>query len=70
MASPELTRLWKLAQIDNSIADIKHRAASLEVGKDVMALLAKLEEEEKALGPKIDALLAEWEALETELTGA
>jgi len=29
--------------------------------------VAKLEEEEKALGPKIDALLAEWEALETEL---
>ena len=29
--------------------------------------IAKLEEEEKALGPKIDALLAEWEALEAEL---
>ena len=32
------------------------------------AEIAKLEEEEKALGPKIDALLTEWEALEAELT--
>jgi hypothetical protein len=32
--------------------------------------IAKLEEEEKALGPKIDALLAEWESLEAELAGA
>jgi ATPase subunit of ABC transporter with duplicated ATPase domains len=32
--------------------------------------IAKLEEEEKALGPKIDALLAEWEALEAELAEA
>jgi ATPase subunit of ABC transporter with duplicated ATPase domains len=29
--------------------------------------VARLEQEEKALGPKIEALLAEWEALETEL---
>jgi ATPase subunit of ABC transporter with duplicated ATPase domains len=34
------------------------------------AEVAKLEEEEKALGPKIDALLAEWEALEAELAEA
>jgi ATPase subunit of ABC transporter with duplicated ATPase domains len=32
--------------------------------------IAKLEGEEKALGPKIDALLAEWEALEAELAEA
>ena len=31
--------------------------------------VAALENEEKALGPKIDALLAEWEALESELAG-
>ena len=31
------------------------------------AEVAKLEAEEKALGPKIDALLAEWEALEAEM---
>jgi ATPase subunit of ABC transporter with duplicated ATPase domains len=29
--------------------------------------VAKLEEEEKALGPKIDLLMAEWEALEAEI---
>ncbi|HSO37068.1 MAG TPA: ABC-F family ATP-binding cassette domain-containing protein [Labilithrix sp.] len=29
--------------------------------------ITKLEDEEKALGPKIDALLAEWESLESEL---
>jgi ATPase subunit of ABC transporter with duplicated ATPase domains len=32
--------------------------------------IAKLEAEEKALGPKIDALLAEWESLEAELAEA
>jgi ABC-type multidrug transport system ATPase subunit len=31
------------------------------------AEIAKIEEEEKALGPKIDALMAEWEAIEAEL---
>jgi len=35
--------------------------------KTPKAEIAKLEEEEKALGPKIDALLAEWESLESEL---
>jgi ATPase subunit of ABC transporter with duplicated ATPase domains len=32
--------------------------------------VAKLEEEEKGLGPKIDALMAEWEAIEEELSAA
>jgi ATPase subunit of ABC transporter with duplicated ATPase domains len=31
--------------------------------------IAAIEEEEKALGPKIEALMAEWEALESELAG-
>jgi ATPase subunit of ABC transporter with duplicated ATPase domains len=35
--------------------------------KTPKAEITKLEEEEKALGPKIDALLAEWESLESEL---
>jgi ATPase subunit of ABC transporter with duplicated ATPase domains len=34
------------------------------------AEIAKVEDEEKALGPKIDALLAEWEALEAEIASA
>jgi ATPase subunit of ABC transporter with duplicated ATPase domains len=34
------------------------------------AEIARLEDEEKALGPKIEALLAEWEALELELAQA
>jgi ATPase subunit of ABC transporter with duplicated ATPase domains len=38
--------------------------------KTAPAEIAKLEEEEKALGPKIDALLAEWESLEAELAEA
>jgi len=38
--------------------------------KTAPADVAKLEDEEKALGPKIDALLAEWEALEAELAEA
>jgi ATPase subunit of ABC transporter with duplicated ATPase domains len=32
--------------------------------------IAKLEDEERALGPQIDAWLAEWEALESEIAGA
>jgi ATPase subunit of ABC transporter with duplicated ATPase domains len=35
--------------------------------KTPKAEITKLEEEERALGPKIDALLAEWESLEAEL---
>jgi ATPase subunit of ABC transporter with duplicated ATPase domains len=35
--------------------------------KTPAADVTKVEEEEKALGPKIDALLAEWESLEAEL---
>ncbi|HEY2514666.1 MAG TPA: ATP-binding cassette domain-containing protein, partial [Polyangiaceae bacterium] len=35
--------------------------------KTPAAEIAALEEEEKALGPKIDALVAEWEALEKEI---
>ncbi len=34
------------------------------------AEIAALEEEEKAVGPKIDALMAEWEAIEAELAAA
>jgi ATPase subunit of ABC transporter with duplicated ATPase domains len=32
--------------------------------------IAAIEAEEKALGPKVDALMAEWEAIETELAAA
>ncbi len=35
--------------------------------KTPKAEIAQLEAEEKALGPKIDALMAEWESLEAEL---
>ncbi|MBX3207904.1 MAG: ABC-F family ATP-binding cassette domain-containing protein [Labilithrix sp.] len=48
-------------------------AAWCEAGyydKTPPAEVVRLEEEEKALGPKIDALLAEWEALEAELAEA
>ena len=38
--------------------------------KTAPASITKLEAEDKALGPKIDALLAEWEALEAELAEA
>lgn len=38
--------------------------------KTLPADVAKIEEEEKALGPRIEALLAEWEALEAEIAQA
>lgn len=42
MASPELQRLWKLAQVDRLVHDIRSRAAALDVGQ-------KLQQELKAL---------------------
>ncbi len=59
MASLELSHLWKLAQIDNSIADIKKRAASLDVGQEAHALILKLEEEDKAFGGRVRELQGE-----------
>ena len=48
MPSPEIARLWKLAQIDHQIVEVRNRAASLDVGQreqaGINALAAQVEE--------------------------
>jgi predicted nucleic acid-binding Zn-ribbon protein len=46
MASPEISRLWKLAQVDRALAEIRTRAAALDVGQKLSAEIAALEKEE------------------------
>ncbi len=65
MASLELQRLWKLAQADNALTDIRHRAASLDIGQNLMPKLAELEKEEQALTSEAKSLSSE--ALDLEL---
>ncbi|MEZ0327543.1 MAG: zinc ribbon domain-containing protein [Fimbriimonas sp.] len=46
MASPELSRLWKLAQVDRALIEIRTRAAALDVGQKLAAEIAALEKDE------------------------
>jgi uncharacterized protein len=64
MASPELQRLWKLAQIDNRLHDIRQRAAALDPGRSIMAELKVLEVEDSEVGGRARALFAEQKDLE------
>lgn len=64
MASLDLQRLWKLAQIDNKVHDIRARAAALDIGKSIMAEIQALEKEEAEVGGHARALHAEQTDLE------
>lgn len=64
MASPELQRLWKLAQIDNRIQDIRHRAGALDPGRSIQAELQALAQEDAEIGGHARALAAEQKDLE------
>lgn len=44
MASPELQRLWQLAQVDQAIESIKLRAAALDIGQKLAVELKKYEQ--------------------------
>ncbi len=46
MASSELLRLWKLAQVDRALVEIRARAATLDVGQKLSTEIAALEKEE------------------------
>ncbi len=52
MASNDLLRLWRLAQLDNRLAEVRQRAANLDVGQklaaEVKALEAKVAETDGA----------------------
>jgi uncharacterized protein len=65
----ELQRLWKLAQVDRALVDVRARAAALDPGKKLMAELQALEKVEQEVGGKARALLAEQRDLELQQLG-
>jgi predicted nucleic acid-binding Zn-ribbon protein len=69
MASPELQRLWKLAQVDRALAEIRARAAALDVGQKLTQELQAIEKEEQEIGGKARALRAELTDLELTQRG-
>jgi len=64
MASPELQRLWKLAQVDQTIDSIKKRAASLDVGQKIAAEIGRLDAEFQILSSNAKSLRSELTELE------
>lgn len=66
MASEELMRLWKLAQIENRITEIRLKAAALDPGRKIMAEIKLLEEELAKVGGNAHALSAEQKDIELQ----
>jgi predicted nucleic acid-binding Zn-ribbon protein len=64
MPSAEIARLWKLAQIDHQIADVRNRAATLDVGQREQAALNGLAGEIEVVGGKAKKLQQEITDLE------
>jgi predicted nucleic acid-binding Zn-ribbon protein len=66
MASLELSRLWKLAQVDRALAEIRARAAALDVGQKIQAEIAAIEREDTMVGGQARALRSELTDLELQ----
>ena len=64
MASLELQRLWKLAQIDNHLVEIRRKAAALDVGQTISATIKKLEEQDLEIGGYYRSLITEAKDIE------
>ncbi|HWD39150.1 MAG TPA: C4-type zinc ribbon domain-containing protein [Fimbriimonas sp.] len=69
MASGELQRLWKLAEIDRQLLEVRKRAASLNVGQKIQGEIAELQAEEAEVGGKARALQREITDLELAQKG-
>lgn len=69
MASPALTKLWKLAQIDAAIVEIRKRAGALDVGQAIAKEIERLEAELKEKGGAAHALSSELTDLELKQKG-
>jgi len=69
MASAELQRLWKLAQVDRAIQEVRARAAAMDVGQKIAAEIQKLESEESEVGGHARTLAAELSDLELTQKG-
>ncbi|HSI72050.1 MAG TPA: C4-type zinc ribbon domain-containing protein [Fimbriimonas sp.] len=66
MASPEISRLWKLAQVDRALAEIRVRAAALDVGQKIQAEITAIEKEEAEVGGTARSLRSELADLELQ----
>ncbi len=64
MASNDPLRLWRLAQIDNRLAEVRSRAANLDVGQRLAAEVKALEAKEAEVGGTFRDLTAESRDLE------
>ena len=64
MAANDSLRLWRLAQIDNRLADVRSRAAGLDVGQRLAAEVKALETKEAEVGGAYRDLVAESRDLE------
>jgi predicted nucleic acid-binding Zn-ribbon protein len=64
MASNEILRLWRLAQIDNRLADVRQRAANLDVGQKLTAEIKQIEAKVAEVGGAHHSLSGESTDLE------
>jgi predicted nucleic acid-binding Zn-ribbon protein len=69
MASPDLQRLWKLAQVDYAIEAIKKRAATMDIGQDVAAQIQEQQRLESEEAQAAKALRSELTDLELNQRG-
>ena len=69
MAANDPLRLWRLAQIDNALADVRQRAANLDVGQKLAAEVKAMEAKEAEVGATHRGFLAESKDLELANAG-
>ena len=69
MAANDTLRLWRLAQIDNRLAEVRGRAANLDVGQKLAAEVKALEAKEAETGGAFRSLAAESKDLELANAG-
>ena len=68
MASNDVLRLWRLAQLDHRLTDVRQRAANLDVGQKLAAEVKALEAKVAETGGEYHGLAGE--AKDLELTNA
>ena len=69
MVANDTMRLWRLAQIDNRLADARGRAAKLDVGQKLAAEVKALEAKEAEVGGAYRGLMGESKDLELANAG-
>lgn len=69
MASAELQRLWKLNQIDSGLAEVRQKAAHLDIGKKLLAEIEELKKQDAEVGGQARKLSADLTDLEVAQKG-